>query len=179
MRWILAFVIGLASLHVCPAGETPREFVRRFYAAYKTWEIVCVPENRQEHLISPYCGMEMIRIFRRVNLQRNAWKLKFPDDAARPVKPPWVQEDVFTNRYEGATHVAIGKMTKSRGRKVVQANLELVDNGVTHSWTDKVILDRPGPSWVIADIEYAGGGTLLSSTERELKEGGKALMKKP
>lgn len=180
MRWVISFLIVLACSSSCPADETPREFVRRFYAAYKTWHIRGVPLSEHERLISPFCGMEIIRVFRRVNEQRKDLERMFPHDPANPIKPPWCLEgDVFCDVWEGITHFAIGRTTRDRGRIIVEAHLEYVEQGKTYPWTDRVILDRAGNSWVIADIEYADGGSLLRSIQQELNRVAKYLVKKP
>lgn len=180
MRWVLPFLIVLGCSSGCPADETPRAFVRRFYAAYKTWQIHGVPLPEHEHLVSPFCGMEIIRVFRRVNEQGAEWERKFPFDPVNPMKPPWCQEgDVFCNVWEGVTHFAIGQATRDRGRISVEAHLELVEQGKTYPWTDRVILDRAGDSWVVADIEYARGGSLVRSIQRELNSIATYLAKKP
>lgn len=54
-----------------------------------------------------------------------------------------------------------------------------VEQGKTYPWTDRVILDRAGDSWVIADIEYVRGGSLVDSIQNELDEIAKYLVKKP
>ena len=167
---------------VCPSGaradETPREFVRRFYAAYKIWWIRGVPRPEHEGAISAFCGMEIIRIFRRVNDQADAWERKYPFDPANPVKPPWcIEGDVFCDVYEGVTYYSIGRAYRARGRVTVEAHLEHIEQGRSYPWTDRVVLDRAGDSWVIADIEYARGGSLLSSIERELNSVSRDLKK--
>ena len=180
MRWIFTFLIVLVCSSSCPAEETPREFVRRFYAAYKTWQIRGVPLPEHERLVSQFCGMEIIRVFRRVNEQSDEYERKFPHDPANPMKPPWCREgDVFCDVWEGVTHFAIGRVTKNRGRICVDAHLELVEGGTTFPWTDRVILDRAGGSWVIADIEYARGKSLVTSIQLELNSIAKYLKKKP
>lgn len=180
MRWIFTFLIILVCSSSCPAEETPREFVRRFYAAYKTWQIRGVPLPEHERLISPFCGIEIIRVFRRVNEQSDDYERKFPQDPTNPTKPPWCQEgDVFCNVWEGITHFAIGRATRNRGRVSVEAHLEIVEGGKTYAWTDRVILDRSGDSWVVSNIEYAGGGSLLTSIQGGLKQVALELKKQP
>ena len=180
MRWTLPFVfIGLCSSFSL-AEESPREFVRRFYSAYKTWPFRGVPLPEQERLISPFCGTVIIRVFRKVNQQRRDWERTFPHDPSNTMKPPWcIEGDVFCDVWEGVTFFSVGRAARVRGRVTVEAHLELVEQGKTYPWTDRVILDRAGDSWVIADIEYARGGSLVDSIQHGLDDIAKYLVKKP
>ena len=180
MRWTLPFFIIALCSSWSLADEDPREFVRRFYSAYKTWPIRGVPLPEDERLISPFCGSEIIRVFRKVDQQRSDWERKFPNDPANPMKPPWCLEgDVFCGVWEGVTYFSVGRASLVRGRVVVEAHLELVEQGKSSPWTDRVILDRAGDSWMVADIEYARGRSLRDSIQRELDDVAKYLVKKP
>ena len=180
MRWTLPFFIIALCSSWSLADEDPREFVRRFYSAYKTWPIRGVPLPEDERLISPFCGSEIIRVFRKVDQQRSDCERKFPNDPANPMKPPWCLEgDVFCGVWEGVTYFSVGRASLVRGRVVVEAHLELVEQGKSSPWTDRVILDRAGDSWMVADIEYARGRSLRDSIQRELDDVAKYLVKKP
>lgn len=173
---LFTILIFVTNLQLVEAHESPRQFVHRFYTAHQTWPFRGVPYREQERFISPYCGMEIIRIFRRVNDQRELEERKFPNDPKNPYKPAWSQQGhVFCDVYEGVTNFSIGRQFTTKGRVAVEVNLELVEQGKTYTWTDRVILDRAGSNWVIADIEYSGGGTLLGSIEQELKQNSEYL----
>jgi hypothetical protein len=130
--------------------------------------------------VSPFCGIEIIRAFREVNDQRDACERKFPFDPKNPVKPPWCAEgDVFCSVYEGLSHFAIGRATRVGGRLFVDAHLELVYSGESSTWTDRILLEQAGGSWVIADIQYAGGESLLTQIRRGLDATAKYLSGEP
>jgi len=170
MRHILLHFVIAISFVATAVGETPREFVRRFYAASSEWKIRGVPLPEHERLISQFCGIEIIRVFRRVNDQRDLWERRFPHDPSNPIKPPWcIEKDVFCDNWEGITNYSVGRSLRMRGRIVVEVHLEFVEQSERYRWTDRVILDRAGDSWVVSDIDYAGGGSLLESTQKELK----------
>ena len=177
---LIALLIFLTSFQRVVAEESPRQFVQRFYQAHQTWPFRGVPSREQERLISPYCGIEIIRIFRRVNDQRDWEKHKFPDDPNNPQKPVWSQEgQVFCSVYEGFTNFSIGRQFLTHGRVTLEVHLETVQQGQIHRWTDRAILDRAGSDWVIADIEYSGGGHLLGTIERELQQNEEAWDRDP
>ncbi|OYV00321.1 MAG: hypothetical protein CFE26_24140 [Verrucomicrobiales bacterium VVV1] len=176
MLRLITILIFVTNLQLVEAHESPRQFVQRFYTAHRSWPFRGVPYLEQERFISPYCGMEIIRIFRRVNDQRDLEERKFSSDPKNPYKPAWSQQGhVFCDVYEGITNFSIGRQFTVKGRMVVEAHLELVEQGKSYPWTDRVILDRAGRNWVIADIEYSGGGSLLESIEGGLQQNAKYL----
>ena len=162
-----------AAISVCAislvAAETPREFAKRFYAAHQTWPIRGVPTTEQEELVSRFLGAEIIHAFRRVNEHRRLEAEQF--DPENPMKPRWCMEgNVFCDNWEGITRFSIGKAKRREGRWIVEAHLEYVEGGISHPWTDRLVLDRSGEDWVLADIEYNRGGTLLTLILEELTE---------
>jgi hypothetical protein len=169
-RVFLTLVILLV-VSPCSGSESPRQFVRRFYSAYKTWSIRGVPDPKQVKVISPFLGTEVLEMFDQVNSQRDRWEKKHPFDPANPVKPPWCTEgDVFCDVWEGITHFSVGEARLKRGRMIVEAHLEECEGGETYTWTDRLVLDRAGGEWVVADVQYAKGGSLLFTIGTQLKE---------
>lgn len=60
----------------------------------------------------------------------------------------------------------------------MQAHLKYTESGPPYSWTDVLVLDRAGSEWVVSDIRFSRGGTLvanmregLAEIERELSPG--------
>ncbi len=115
-----------------------------------------------------------------MNDQRDLEGLKFPDDPRSPYKPAWSQQGhVFCDVYEGITNFSVGRQFKNNGRMVVEVDLELIEQGKSYTWTDRVVLDRAGPNWVVADVHYSGGGSLLDAIEQELQQNAKYLNEDP
>ena len=110
----------------------------------------------------------MIEVFRRVNEQRLRDEREHPFDPKNPMKPNWCYEgDIFVGVWEGANYFSIGRVHRRNGRVIVDAHLELVIGGRAE-WTDHLILDVAGDEWVVSDIEYADGGTLVTGIARQL-----------
>ena len=185
MRSLLILLALLSSPAVTQAGESPREFARRFYAAHQTWTIRGVPTDRDESVVSPLMGIEIIRAFRRVNEHRELeGKLRDPEDPSKPrwqtVKPRWcIEGQVFCDNWEGITHYSVGKARIDKGRWIVEAHLEYIEGGKSYPWTDILVLDRAGENWVVGDIRYGQGGTLLTRILEELVEADKDIPKTP
>lgn len=162
------------------AGEESREFAGRFYRALNRWGFRGVPLSHNTPRMEPWLGMEAIRVFRRVNEQREQYCRAYPIKPDEPrVKPPWCLEgDVFCDSWEGFTYFSVGRVHRRGGRLMVNMHLEYIELGKSYPWTDIVVLDRAGDRWVVADIEFADGGSLLEGiraklarVERQIAEG--------
>jgi len=176
MRALLIVLVLLSALAGARAEESPREFARRFYAAYQTWSSRGVPRTKDEGAVSQFMGIEIIRAFRRVNEHRELEAKLY--DPKHPMKPRWCLEgEVFCDNWEGITHYSVGKVRIEKGRWLVDAHLEYVEGGKSYPWTDILVLERAGKNWVVADIRYARGGTLLTSILEELVEADKEIPK--
>lgn len=166
------------------AAETPRQFAERFYRGYFRWQIRGVPTVEERNRISPFFSIEILRLYAAADRQRTEFERRFPIDPKRPelaLKPPWCKEgDPFSNTDEGISTFAIGPVTRIGRHIAVQAHLKYTESSPTYSWTDVLVLDRAGGEWVVSDIRFSRGGTLvanmregLAQTERELSTGSK------
>ena len=72
-------------------------------------------------------------------------------------KPPWVDGDLFSSLFEGATSYRIGKVDQKDGHADVVVTLTFDDRkGGTHIWNDRLVLAQENSSWVVDDLEYGG-----------------------
>ena len=121
-------------------------------------------------------GIEIIRAFRRVNEHRELEAKLY--DPKNPMKPRWcIEGEVFCNNWEGITHYSVGKARIDNDRWTVEAHLEYVESGKSYPWTDFLVLERAGEKWVVADIRYARGKTLLTSILEDLVEADREIPK--
>lgn len=178
-RTILAF--ASAAVVVQAHAEAPREFAERFYRSTFRWQIRGVPSPAERNRNSPFFSAEILRLYSTADRQRTEFIRRHPFDPKHPMnalKPPWSKEgDPFSDVWEGISTFAIGCVTRVRGRVAVKAHVEYGVGGNSRPWTDTLILDRAGNKWVVADILFAGGGSLvagmregITETERDLRE---------
>ncbi len=172
-RIILTFC--LVALALQAQAETPRQFAERFYRAYFRWEIRGEPNTSERHRISAYFSAEVLQLFRVVERQRTQEregilrKYPNPNDPNRSRKPIWSKEgDPFSNTYEGISTFAIGRAIIRKGLITVPAHLEYLSGGHAYAWTDVLILDRAGDSWVVSDIQFKHSGTLMSNLKDKI-----------
>lgn len=168
---ILVVLLAIITLASRARGEEPREFAERFYRAQLRWKIYGVPTPEESRRISPYFSSEILRVWAVVDQQRNEFNRRFPLDPKQPllvVKPPWCKEgNVFSSGGEGYSTFAIGRATSRRGRVRVLGHLEFIAGaGETIAWTDTLVLERAGSGWVITDIEFPHGNSLVKNLNK-------------
>lgn len=170
---IAVFAWCLLALILPMQAETPREFAHRFYRNVVRWEIQGVPDAGERRRISPYFSAEILRLYAVATRQREDFTRRFPFDPKHPekaLKPPWSKEgDPFSDCYEGITTFAIGRPTRAGSRIAVPVHLEYIP-GERSAWTDTLILDRAAGAWVIADIRFSKGGSLVGGLRKGIAE---------
>ena len=175
MRALFVIIAILSSLSAARADEAPSEFARRFYVAHQTWPIRGVPTSEDEGLVSEFFGIEIIRAFRRVNEHQKLAAERYVPPV-NLMKQAWAHEgEVFCDNWEGFTHFSIGKSRIEEGSWIVEAHLEYVERGESYRWTDVLVFDRAAEKWVISDIRYSRGGTLLTSILEGLETAGREI----
>lgn len=164
----VALAVAWAITAVSAAGaESPKAFVKRFYEAANVREIRGVPQPRFESHYSTLCGIEIIRAVRWANREMEAWCAWA--DKHRPgenLMKPHLEENLFEGFSDGPTTWKVGSASSLDGRPVVEVAFEHVeqgkfDHGKVYRWTNQVVLDRAGDTWVVRDILYERGGSLL------------------
>lgn len=169
---ILACLLSISKVY----AESPRQFAERFYRGYQKWNIRGVPSSSQRHLVSGYFGTGPLRLFRAVEDQRSRERAGLARrNRGNPnpplVKPLWCAEgDWLSSTDEGITTYAIGRPFVRHGRVNVPAYLEFGVGKAPYRWTDYLVLDRAGDSWVVADIRFEDGKSLMSGLTEELAD---------
>jgi hypothetical protein len=177
-RAYLAVILSTCALQ--GHAETPRQFAERFYRGCSRWQIRGVPTPTERARISRFFSAEILHLYAAAERQRTEFERRFPFDPKHPelaLKPPWCKEgDPFSATDEGASTFAIGRVTRIGKQVAVQAHLEYTVGGKSYPWTDTLVLDRASGEWVVSDIRFARGGTLVdgmragvTETETELR----------
>lgn len=168
------FALLLLLLHTHAYAETPRQFAERFYRQYFRWELRGIPTNEEQRRLSPYFSAELLRLWAAAYRQHLEFIRLNPIDPAHPeraLKPPWCKEgDVLCDNYEGISTFAIGRSKRIGGRTAVPVHLEWTEGSHTVPWTDTLLLERTGSDWVVADILYARGSSLVAEMREGIRE---------
>ena len=130
---------------------SPAETVDQFYMQYMSLQIRGLPNADQSKAIDPFLSQE-IKDLIAADLEKQKQFIKDrPDD-----KPPWIEGDLFSSLFEGATSYKIGRTSQKGSTANVDVALSYKDPSGVSNWTDTVVLTKAGSKWLIRDILYKG-----------------------
>lgn len=115
--------------------------------------IAGLPSTEQLRRLSPLITPELKSIFERADAIQKQLMRKHPDD-----KPMWIEGDLFSSMFEGATSWEIEKVivapTIDPLVKLKQHHVEPNQKPVT--WSDTLIFKQHGERWLLDDIRMGG-----------------------
>jgi hypothetical protein len=129
-----------------------------FYRAYLRLNVRGLPDSRQLTSLSPFLSSELVHLFKEAGREQAKYIREHPGE-----KPPWVEGDLFSSSFEGATSFRIGPAKVDGGR--ARVSIHLASRGVRGDadWTDTLVLTRTKQGWRVWNILYNGGESLRSS----------------
>jgi hypothetical protein len=130
---------------------TPAHTVDQFYNKYLQLNIGGLPDAEQSKAINPFLSKE-IKDLIAADIEKQKQFIKDDPDE----KPPWIEGDLFSSLFEGATEYKIGKTTQQGNTAKVDVALSRKDSSGESNWTDTVVLAKSGKMWVITDIIFNG-----------------------
>lgn len=72
-------------------------------------------------------------------------------------EPPYLQGDIFSSLFEGATGYEIADCDE-KNERLIECKVQLVHDGEEPvQWKDRVMLAPSGDVWLVDDIAYGGG----------------------
>ena len=159
----LLVLIAAHSFAYGQKAETPAYTVDQFYNQYLQLNIGGLPNAEELKAIGPFLSKE-IKDLIAADLKKHQQFIKDNPDE----KPPWIEGDLFSSLFEGATEYKIGKTTQTGNTAKVEVALRRKDDSGESNWTDTVVLAKSGKKWVITDIifngdwEFETGSSLLN-----------------
>ena len=146
------------------AGIYPTAVTENFYDKYLALDVRGLPDKDQAWELSRFFSSQIKTLIKINRRKQEEFIKKHPDE-----KPPWIEGDLFTSSYEGATSFRVGKMRIKGATREVDVLLHHVSESDKVKWTDTVILKRENKKWVIANIIFKGkwqfktGSSLLNA----------------
>jgi len=160
--FVLLVASGLS--HSQMSGIYPTAVTENFYDKYLALDVRGLPDKDQAWELSRYFSSQIKTLFKANRRKQAEFIKKHPDE-----KPPWIEGDLFTSSFEGATSFRVGKMRVKGATREVDVLLHHVSESDKVKWTDTVILKREGKKWVITNIIFKGkwqfksGSSLLNA----------------
>lgn len=133
------------------AARTPTEAASRFYGAYLKLKVRGLPDSAQRKVLWPLLSEDLRRMFDIAKQEQERFIKENPEE-----KPPWIEGDLFSSLFEGASAFRVGPATVHGGRTEVAIYLAYREGGDTVRWTDTLILTRTKDGWLVWDIIFNG-----------------------
>ena len=155
MKSLRALLAVLLVLSACArqSADSPGAVAERFYDFYLAQKMNNgLPSIEQCRQMAPLLSRGLQDAIGRARREQDKYRTEHPGD-----KPPWVEGDLFSSLFEGATAYEIGPVDLKEDHADVAVTLHFEDAGNRSvSWTDRLVLVRENEHWVVEDLEYGG-----------------------
>ncbi|MHC1725961.1 MAG: hypothetical protein AB9866_08155 [Syntrophobacteraceae bacterium] len=150
---VLAAVLSATALppDATAAARTPSEAASHFYRAYVKLKVRGLPNASQRKVLWPMLSEDIRAMFDAAQREQDRFVKESPDE-----KPPWIEGDLFSSLFEGATSFRLGSATLHCGRGEVEIHLTYREGRDTVRWTDTLVLTRAKDGWRVWDILFNG-----------------------
>ena len=154
-------IVLLAGLGIAPGAgaqqPSPRAAAERFYAAYLQLHVSGLPDAEQSKVLMPLFTPAVRRLFQAAAVEQDRALREQPDE-----KPPWVEGDLFSSLFEGATSYSLGKSRVQKTKAEVDVHLVYKYKADATEWMDTVVLTKVNERWVISDILFKGNWAFMN-----------------
>ena len=155
LSWIAKFLLVALLLPACAqkAADSPQAVAERFYDYYLEQHmnngLPSIEQTRQLGTMLSHGLQDAIAHARR---EQDLFIGEHKGE-----KPPWIEGDLFSSLFEGASAYGIGKVDRTDDHADVLVTLTFRNpKGRDVQWTDRLVLVRENSAWVVDDLEYGG-----------------------
>ncbi len=138
-------------------ATSPSGVVDSFYRKYIEYQIHGLPTEKQVKSLTPLFSRDIMRMIAADRAQQNKFIREHPDE-----KPPWVEGDLFSSLFEGATSYSLGKSRVQKTKAEVDVHLVYKYKTDATEWMDTVVLTKVNERWVISDILFKGNWAFMN-----------------
>ena len=150
MAFLIFGVLAPNNVHA-QKKPTPAAAVKNFYRNYIACKIRGLPTKKHMKIISPLLSQQIRDLIAADRITQAQFIKNHPDE-----KPPWVEGDLFSSLFEGATAYTIGKTLMIKQTAEVDVHLVYKYRSDATEWTDTVVLKKSAGGWVIENILFKG-----------------------
>jgi len=147
---------GSISVH-SQTPNTPSGVANSFYKKYVAFQMRGLPTKNQMKSLAPLFSKEIIDMIAADRVQQTKFIKEHPGE-----KPPWIEGDLFSSLFEGATSYSLGKAGIKNGSGEIDVHLIYKYKSDATEWTDTVALRKINGRWVIADILFKGNWAYMN-----------------
>lgn len=171
------FMLPLVLLLAFPAQadvQPPESVLASFYAWVLEHQSSSLPSAEQRSTLSEVLSPQLVSLLK----DASDTEAKCIAVAQEGEKPSVFEGDLFVGRYEGAIEVSYGKLTTKGARAFAEVNLVYVVPGFPKAhkfrasvWKNRVELRKQNGRWLVQNIAFDNGNSLVSTLREYLAEG--------
>jgi hypothetical protein len=153
MRFIAFFVLFFAtSVFAAEPDREMKEIINSFYNTYLTVRPSGVPSVKEQQKFKPYVSATLAKVLQDADRAERQYQKKTKGES-----PPFVEGDLFTSLFEGATKFKVLSCDSGAGACLVEFSyIEPGEKAKPVIWKDKVFLVKETRGWLVDDIEFLG-----------------------
>jgi len=141
-----------------PAGDSAAEAARAFYRMHLQLRASGLPVGEDLARYRPMLSKRLLALMAPAARERDRMIAQEPD-----LKPPFIEGDLFTSLFEGASEFELGQRSASGpDRETVEIEFSYTEGGQTSRWKDRATMLREDGRWKLDDVEYGGSWDFAS-----------------
>ncbi|KRB06166.1 DUF3828 domain-containing protein [Lysobacter sp. Root690] len=135
-----------------PVGDSAADAAQAFYRMHLQLNASGLPVGEDLARYQPMLSRRLLALMAPAARERDRSIAQAPG-----AKPPYVDEDLFTSMYDGATTFKLGKRSViAADRESFEIDFSYTEASGTSRWTDRVQMLREDGRWKLDDVEYGG-----------------------
>ena len=160
-HWMVIGLCVVVLLGVSSSAEaqsaSPSSVADSFYKKYVAYQMRGLPTEKQINALAPLFSKDIMTMIAADRAQQKKFAKEHPDE-----KPPWIEGDLFSSLFEGATSYTLGKSRVQKTRAEVDVHLVYKNKSDATEWVDTVVLTKANGKWVIHDILFKGNWAFMN-----------------
>jgi hypothetical protein len=152
MRFLAFFVLFFAtSVFAAEPDLEMKAIVTSFYNTYLTVRPSGVPSLKERQKFKPYVSATLAKVLQEADQAEQLYRKKTKGES-----PPFVEGDLFTSLFEGATKFKVLSCDAAGSCLVEFSYIEPGEKAKPVIWKDKLFLVKETRGWRVDDIEFLG-----------------------
>lgn len=149
---VLALMVAAASGVACRQGDaTPRDVVVQFYTMRDALGVDGAPRATELTALRPFITDSLAQGLASADSLRIADMQRAPDE-----KPAFVEGDLFSSLFEGATGMTASAPVATGDVQLVPVTFTNDQEKPAVSWMDTVVVRKENGRWLVHDVRYGG-----------------------
>lgn len=172
----LALAVIFLSAQGVAGTSSPDDVAQEFYSWILSQPDVGsgLPTAKEQERLTTFFSPALLHLLETASaMEKRCIENNTPGD-----KPHIIEGNVFVGHYEGATEIIVGKSRNEGKNSIVESRLFSIDARFpkshkhrVYTWVDQLIINQYGDKWLVSNIKFEAGESLVSFLDEYLKTG--------